>query len=189
MCSSGAFTIGCQDEVYLAVNMPIRGVPRCCCRQLVGIESVSKDKSVVLRNLSESPYCVVCLFNVKSSCCSCPDLVCVRAHFGIPIALNCACILLESLCYDVISLLVQSFDLLIVTVWGWCIDLNIIDGVWSRWNPGREESIGDGDAADDTIYNLFFFRTMNATIYWCSKSFPQYHILWPSSIVVSPNSV
>ena len=48
---AGLEALGCQDEVYLAVSMPIRGVPRCCCRQLVGIECVSKDKSVVLRNL------------------------------------------------------------------------------------------------------------------------------------------
>ena len=47
--------LGYQDEVYLVVNLPIRGMPGCCPRQLVGVESVGKDESVVLCNLLESP--------------------------------------------------------------------------------------------------------------------------------------
>ena len=42
---------GCQDEVYLVVNLPIRGMPGCCPRQLVGVESDCKGKSVALCDL------------------------------------------------------------------------------------------------------------------------------------------
>ena len=43
-------------------------------------------------------------------------LVCARAYFGIPIALDYKYILLGSLCYDAIKLLVELFDLLIFVV-------------------------------------------------------------------------
>ena len=46
--------LGCQDEVYLVVNLPIRGIPGCCLRQLVGVESVDKGDSVALCELSVS---------------------------------------------------------------------------------------------------------------------------------------
>ena len=42
---------GCQDEVYLVVNLPIRRIPGCCHRQLVGVESVGKGESVALCKL------------------------------------------------------------------------------------------------------------------------------------------
>ena len=31
---AGLEALGCQDEVYLVVNLPIRGVPGCCSKQL-----------------------------------------------------------------------------------------------------------------------------------------------------------
>ena len=40
--------LGCQDEVYLVVNLPIRGMQGCCPRQLAGVESVGKGESVPL---------------------------------------------------------------------------------------------------------------------------------------------
>ena len=43
--------LGCQDEVYLVVNLPIRGMPGCCPRQLVGVESVGKGKSLAVCKL------------------------------------------------------------------------------------------------------------------------------------------
>ena len=94
--------LGCQDEVYLVVNLPIRRIPGCCHRQLVGLESVGKGESVALCELSESLSSVVCLSNAKFSYCPCLVLVCVRVYFGIPIALNYKYILLGSLCYDAI---------------------------------------------------------------------------------------
>ena len=33
---AGLEALGCQDEVYLVVNLLIRGTPGCCSRQLVG---------------------------------------------------------------------------------------------------------------------------------------------------------
>ena len=83
--------LGCQDEVYLVVNLPIRGMPGCCSRKFVGVQSVGKGESVALCELCESPSCVVCLSNAKSSYCPCPELVYVMAYFGIPIALNYEC--------------------------------------------------------------------------------------------------
>ena len=59
-------------------------------------------------------------------------LVCVRAYFGISIALLYRYILLGSLCYDVIELLLEVFDLLVFMVYGWYINLNDFDVVWSR---------------------------------------------------------
>ena len=48
---AGLEAFGCQDEVSLVVNLPIRGIPDCCPRQLVGVESVGKGESVVLCEL------------------------------------------------------------------------------------------------------------------------------------------
>ena len=49
--NAGLEMLGYQDEVYLVVNLPIRGMPGCCPRQLVGVESVGKGESVVLCEL------------------------------------------------------------------------------------------------------------------------------------------
>ena len=46
---------GCQEEVYLVVNLSIRGMPGCYPRQLLGVESVSKGDS--LRTLRVSLLC------------------------------------------------------------------------------------------------------------------------------------
>ena len=119
--------LGCQDEVYLVVNLPIRRIPGCCHRQLVGVESVGKGESVTLCELLDSLSSVVCLSNAKSSFCPCLVLIRVMAHFGIPIALNYKYILLGSLCYDAIKLLMELF-----VVRHWCMDLNDCDVVWSR---------------------------------------------------------
>ena len=40
--------LGCQDEVFLVVSLPIRGMPGCCSIQLVGMDSVGKGESVAL---------------------------------------------------------------------------------------------------------------------------------------------
>ena len=40
-----------QDEVYLVVNLPIRGMPGCRPRQLVGVESAGKGELVALCEL------------------------------------------------------------------------------------------------------------------------------------------
>ena len=45
---AGLEVFGCQDEVYLVVNLPVRGIPGCCPRQLVGMDSVGKGESVAL---------------------------------------------------------------------------------------------------------------------------------------------
>ena len=38
----GLEVLGCKDEVYLVVNLPIRRIPGCCHRQLVGVENVAR---------------------------------------------------------------------------------------------------------------------------------------------------
>ena len=38
--------MGCQDNDYLVLNLPIRGMPGCCPKQLVGVDSVGKGESV-----------------------------------------------------------------------------------------------------------------------------------------------
>ena len=43
--------LGSLDEIYLVVKLPIRGMPGCCPRQLVGVESDCKGKSVALCDL------------------------------------------------------------------------------------------------------------------------------------------
>ena len=105
---AGLEVLGCQDEVYLVVNLPIRRIPGCCHKQLVGVESVGKGESVALCKLSESPSSVVCLSSAKSSYCPTQVLVCVRAYFGVQIALSYKYIL-GSLCYDAIKLLMELF--------------------------------------------------------------------------------
>ena len=35
---SGLEALGCQDKVYLVVNLPIRGMPDCCSTQLVRVK-------------------------------------------------------------------------------------------------------------------------------------------------------
>ena len=37
-----------RDEAYLVVNLPTRGIPGCCSKQLVGVESVGRGESVDL---------------------------------------------------------------------------------------------------------------------------------------------
>ena len=101
--------LGCQDKVYLVVNLPIRGIPGCCPRQLVGVDCVGKGESVALCELLDSPSSVICLSNAKSAYCPYLVLVCVRVYFGIPIALNCKYILLGSLFYDANKLLIELF--------------------------------------------------------------------------------
>ena len=64
---------GCQNEVYLVVDLPIRP------RQLVRVERVGKGESVIVCVLKESPSSVVCFSNAKSSYCLCSVLVSVRA--------------------------------------------------------------------------------------------------------------
>ena len=39
------------DEDYLAMNLLIKGMPDCCSRQLVGVESVCRGESVALCEL------------------------------------------------------------------------------------------------------------------------------------------
>ena len=108
--------LGCQDEVCLVVNLPTRGMPGCCPRQLVGVESVGEGESMALCEFYESPPSVVCLSNVKSSYCPCPVLICVMAYFNAKFALNYKYIFLWSLWYDIIKLLIELFDLLVLTV-------------------------------------------------------------------------
>ena len=91
------------------MNLPIRRIPGCCHRQLVGVESVGKGESVALCKLSECPSSVICLSDAKSSFSSCLVVVGIRAYFGIPIALNYKYILLGSLCYGAIKLLMELF--------------------------------------------------------------------------------
>ena len=116
---AGLEELGCQDEVYLVVNLPIRGMPGCCPRQLVGMRSVVKRESVSLCELSESPSSVVRLSNAKSSYCPC---VCVRVYFIVPTALIDKSILLRSLRNDTIRLpslvakIVELFNLLVFMV-------------------------------------------------------------------------
>ena len=65
---------------------------------------------------AKPPSSVVCLSNAKPSYCPSLVLVCVRAYFGISIALLYRYILLGSLCYDAIRLLDKLFDLLVLMV-------------------------------------------------------------------------
>ena len=51
---AGLAALGCQDEVYLVVNLPIRGMPGFCPRQLMGMGSVGKGELVVFFSNSNS---------------------------------------------------------------------------------------------------------------------------------------
>ena len=113
---AGLEALGCRDGVCLVVNLPIRGMPGCCPRQLMGVESVCKSESAALCELWKSSSSVGCLSNAKSSYCPCAALVCVRAYLGISIALNYRYILLGSLCYDTVKLLIELFDPLVFMV-------------------------------------------------------------------------
>ena len=42
--------LGCWDKVYLVVNLAVGGIPYCCPRQIVEVESVGKGESVALRS-------------------------------------------------------------------------------------------------------------------------------------------
>ena len=50
-------------EVYLVVNLPIRGMPGCCPRQLVGVKRIGKGESVAVCELQEFPSSVTFLSN------------------------------------------------------------------------------------------------------------------------------
>ena len=47
----------------MLVNLPIKGMPGCCPKQLVEVETVGKGGSVALCELQESPFSVICLSN------------------------------------------------------------------------------------------------------------------------------
>ena len=38
----GPEALGCQEKVYLVVNLPSKGTPNCCPGQLVGVETVGR---------------------------------------------------------------------------------------------------------------------------------------------------
>ena len=46
--NAGLEALGCKDEVYLAVNLSIIGMPGYCPRQLMGVKSVGKGELVAL---------------------------------------------------------------------------------------------------------------------------------------------
>ena len=60
---AGFEALGCQDEVCLVVNLPIRGMPGCCPRQLVGVKRIGKGESVAVCELQEFPSSVTFLSN------------------------------------------------------------------------------------------------------------------------------
>ena len=60
---AGLEVLGYQDKVCLVVNLPIKGMPGCCPKQLVEVETVGKGGSVALCELQESPFSVICLSN------------------------------------------------------------------------------------------------------------------------------
>ena len=47
---AGLEVLGSQDKVYLVVNLPIRDIPGCCLRQLVGVASVGKGERWLFAN-------------------------------------------------------------------------------------------------------------------------------------------
>ena len=111
---AGLDELGCQDEVYLVLNLPIRGMLVCFSRQFVGVESVGRGESWFFANpWNLDPLSFV---SPKSSYCPCQVTVCVRAYFGIPIALNYKHTLPENLCYDAVNLLVELFGLFVFMV-------------------------------------------------------------------------
>ena len=54
---AGLEVSGCQDKVYLVVNLPIRGMPGCCPRQLLGVECWQGRVCGSLRTLRVSILC------------------------------------------------------------------------------------------------------------------------------------
>ena len=48
---AGLEVLGCQDKVCLVVNLPVRGIPGCCPRQLLGVARVSRWFSANSRSL------------------------------------------------------------------------------------------------------------------------------------------
>ena len=44
---AGLEALVCQEEVYLVVNLPIRGMPGCCPRQRLRLESVGGEPVAV----------------------------------------------------------------------------------------------------------------------------------------------
>ena len=104
---AGLEVLGCQDKVCLVVNLPVRGIPGCCPRKFVAVESFGKGELVTFRTLGVS---ILCHLFLKSSYCPCPVLVCVRAYSAILIALKYKKILLGSLCYDAIKLLIECLS-------------------------------------------------------------------------------
>ena len=48
---AGLEELGCQEEVYLVVNLPVTDMPGCCPGQFVGVENVGKGESVALCKL------------------------------------------------------------------------------------------------------------------------------------------
>ena len=65
---AGLEALGCQDEVCLAVNLPFGGMPGCCPRQLVAVESVGKGLiGGSLRTLGVSMFrCQIFLLSLPS---------------------------------------------------------------------------------------------------------------------------
>ena len=110
---------GCQDKVYMVVNLPIRDILGCCSRQLVGWRKLAMVNGWLFannRSLHESQSSVVCLSNTVSSFCPCPVSAFVGAYFGIPNALNYKYILLGSLRCDAMKLSAELLDLLVFMV-------------------------------------------------------------------------
>ena len=48
---AGLEALGCQDGVYLVVNLLVVGMPGGCPKQLIGVDSVGKGESVTLCEL------------------------------------------------------------------------------------------------------------------------------------------
>ena len=147
------------------------------CRVLTGVSR--------WLSLQGSPSYVICLFNAKFSYWPCLMLICIPAYSGIPINLNYKYILLGSLCYDTIKLPIELFDL-VFTIWGCCIDtwMTVMLCVLTEIQISLLK-IGVLLKMPPTTY----FHIMNVIPYWCFKSSPQYQILCPSSMVVSPKPV
>ena len=68
---------------------------------------------MALCKLKECPSADICLSNSKFSYCPYSVLICIRAYFGIPIALNYKYINLGSLYYGTVKLPVELFDLVL----------------------------------------------------------------------------
>ena len=157
--------LGCQDKVYnLVVNLPIRGIPGCCPRQLVGVESVGKGESVALCELSESPSSVICLSNAKSSYCPCLVLV----YQGLLWHSNCLELQVnpswESLLWYYQADYRTVHGLMLVHGPEWLMyglaEIQIVRIEMSLLEMGVQLK----------ILSTFPFRTMTVTPYWCYVS-------------------